>query len=204
MSVTFRIGLILLGSLCPPVIFANPWQVGDILLQPLDCSMCYLIEEEEQSDFSHIAIVVETQPEVLLAEALPPKTRLIKGSDILKRKLRHGKKNALYRLKNKAEVAQNNALKEHFISTFKDLTYDSAFLWNNTDSQGRELLYCSELVSKLLKTAWNIEIPTKAMHYEKNREAWEDYFLGDVPDGLPGNSPEDFLRSGLFDKVAEI
>jgi hypothetical protein len=80
--------------------------------------------------------------------------------------------------------------------------YDHDFRWDNLGHDGREALYCSELVTKLLNPFLENDIPTKLMDYTQNAEAWSRYFRGNVPQGLPGNSPGDFERSSLFFEVA--
>ena len=44
-------------------------KVGDVLLQPLSCWSCSLIEAQEKSIYSHMGVVIENDPEVLVAEA---------------------------------------------------------------------------------------------------------------------------------------
>jgi hypothetical protein len=44
-------------------------RTGDVLLQPLNCWACSLIEAEEETIYSHIGVVLAVTPEVLIGEA---------------------------------------------------------------------------------------------------------------------------------------
>jgi hypothetical protein len=94
-------------------------------------------------------------------------------------------------------------LNERFAREFEGLSYDGAFLWNNRDEKG-EKIYCSELVVKLLEPALARPIPTKPMHFVADREAWIRHFKGRPPDGEPGVSPEDLVRSGAFIDLGDL
>jgi len=76
--------------------------------------------------------------------------------------------------------------------TYLGLPYDKDFTLTNDG------IYCSELVLKLLNPFLKDKIPTKPMHFKKNRKAWEEYFRGRVPDGAQGISPGDLEKSNLF------
>ncbi len=176
-------------------------KVGDVLLQPLDCGSCDLIEAEEETIFSHVGLVLSVGPEIQVAEAygkvkrLPLKTfmnRTEKGQRIL-----------VIRFKDQdlVEDLQLNAheFEDYFARFFEGKKYDAAFLWDD------ETLYCSELVSKLFQAFLRVEgLPLKRMHFVQNREAWFKYFRGKIPDGEWGNSPGDYERSDLFEKIGEL
>ena len=44
-------------------------RVGDVLLQPLKCWACSLIEAEEETIYSHIGVVLALSPEIVVGEA---------------------------------------------------------------------------------------------------------------------------------------
>lgn len=44
-------------------------QTGDILLQPLYCRLCELIESEEQSIYSHMGLVIQRESETFVLES---------------------------------------------------------------------------------------------------------------------------------------
>lgn len=180
--------------------------LGDILLQPLKCHTCSLIEAEENTIYSHIGIVIKTHPEVLVAEAYESVQAV--SLNQFQKKTEPGQNIKILRFRN-SNI--NNALAKNeaqnwsiFLQDFKDHGYDRQFLWNNFDPQGRELFYCSELVSKLLQAFLQIETPIKRMHFQQNREAWIKFFKGQPPDGQWGNSPADFHQSELFYDAGEL
>jgi hypothetical protein len=151
-------------------------------------------------------MVLETHPEVVVIEALGKVRRLglaefnartQKKQRLSVRRFRHPKAQA-YLLQNQQK------LRELFMREFEGLLYDHDFLWNNFDDEGREKLYCSEMITKLLGFFLNIELPIKRMKFDKNRDAWMKYFGGTPPDGKWGNSPATFENSELFYEVGEI
>src|SRR5690606_21446587 len=87
---------------------------------------------------------------------------------------------------------------------FHGLKYDHDFLWNNLDEEGYEKLYCSELITKLLRGFLGIEVGTRRMKFDRNRDQWIRYFHGNPPDGKIGNSPAVFEQSRLFYEVGEL
>jgi hypothetical protein len=180
-------------------------QVGDILLQPLSCWACSLIEAEEETIFSHMGIVMQESP-VVIAEAYGT-VRALPLAEFLA-KTERGQKVAVLRLRNEKAQRFLEGNKEKFQDVytryFDGKKYDTEFLWNNFDEEGREKLYCSELVSKLLQAFMRLETPIKRMHFNKNRDLWIKYFKGNPPDGKWGNSPADFERSDLFYFAGEL
>ena len=181
-------------------------QVGDILLQPTDCWSCSLIEAEEESIYSHMGIVLQTEPEIMVAEALG-KVRLVPYS-VFNSKTEKGQKIAILRYSNTDLVnhilAHKDELLALFKSDFENLAYDHAFLWDNVDGNGNQMLYCSEMVAKLLQAFLGIDTPIKRMHFSKYPEQWDRYFKGNVPVGKWGNSPADFEKSDKFHIEGEL
>lgn len=185
---------------------ATDLQVGDVLLKPMDCWTCTLIEDEENTIYSHMGIVIATAPNIMVAEALG-KVRQISLEDFQKTTAK-GKKISVLRMNN--ERASDFILKNQdrfrtlFRTDFEGLGYDDSFLWNNLDANGRELLYCSEFVTKFLFAFMRFEFPVKRMHFNHNRDQWVEYFKGNVPDNKWGNAPADYERSDLFHQVGEL
>ena len=179
---------------------------GDVLLQPLKCWACALIEAEEDSIYSHMGVVLTVTPEILVAEALGTVKKVTLKEFLAKTEL--GQKTKLLRFRNDQLTALFQANSRLFLKMFNDefegATYDSEFLWNNLDLAGKEKLYCSEMISKLFQYFVGIETPIKQMHFRKNREHWLAYFQGNIPDDRWGNSPADFDRSELFYSVGEL
>lgn len=181
-------------------------RVGDILLQPLHCRLCYLIEEEENSRFSHMGVVLQTSPNILVGEAWGSVRSVSFEEFAQKTKKRETLKVLRFRNPNlRNDIALNaTELLPLFQREFEGKKYDEAFLWNNFDGEGRQMLYCSEFVSKLYQAFMRLEMPIKRMHFFKNRDEWNKYFKGNIPDGQWGNSPADFERSELFYSAGTI
>jgi hypothetical protein len=161
------------------------------------CYLCRLIEQHERSVYSHLGIVVLSSPEVLVAESqgsvkLTPLADFLRQADPTREQM-------ILRLKERADLPLKEA-----IQAWIGADYDHDFRWDNLGRDGREALYCSELVTKLLNPYLLNKIPTKLMDYSENHAAWESYFRGDIPQDLPGNSPGDFERSLLFDKIGTV
>lgn len=186
--------ILLLSLLLPGLSFAEALRIGDILLQPKRCYLCRLIEEHEQSSFSHMGIVIKGGLNPQIAEALGD-VHVISLEQFINQGDRSRPIKVL-RLKERAFLPLRDG-----IVTWLGAEYDSDFRWDNFDEQGRERVYCSEFITKLLNVYLQNQIPTKIMNYDVNREAWWRYFGGDVPDGMPGNSPADFEKSELFTTV---
>jgi hypothetical protein len=181
-------------------------RVGDILLQPLACWSCGLIEAQEKSIYSHVGMVIETSPEVKVAEALG-KVRTLSLGDYNAR-TEKGSRLSVRRLRRVDAVEFLETHKKEFQKYYQDefngLDYDHNFLWNNLDQNGFEKLYCSEFISKMYQGFLKIEIPVKRMKFDINRDGWLKFFQGNPPDDEWGNSPAIFERSDLFYEVGEI
>lgn len=181
-------------------------KVGDVLLQPLHCYNCSLIEQQEKTIYSHIGVVIQTTPEVMVAEAFM-KVRKVTLAEFNQKT---EKKQALRVLRFRHEGLVEDMQREQeelrmiFAQDFEGLYYDAVFRWNNFDDEGREMMYCSELVSKLFQAFKGLDMPIKRMTFDVNREAWVKFFKGNVPDNEWGNSPGDYERSSLFYVVGDL
>lgn len=197
--------LMALVLILPLKAFSLELKVGDVLLQPLNCWSCGLIEAQENSIYSHMGMVIETKPSVIVIEALG-KVKTISLEEFNFR-TEKGQKLSVRRFRDQSHVynlvARKNELQVLFQTQFQNLSYDHDFLWENFDQNG-EKLYCSEMVAKLLNSFLGINLPTKIMKYDQNRELWIRYFRGNPPDGRRGNAPADFERSDLFYEVGKI
>ena len=198
---------ILLSVFASVTAIASPdLKVGDIILQPLDCWTCSLIEAEERTIYSHMGLVLEVHPRILVGEAFG--TVKLTPLEEFAQKTQRNQRMLVLRLKNPNMTEflgqQKSPLMAVFRGVFLHKPYDPEFLWDNVDRSGNEKFYCSEFIAKLLSGFLRVTFPIKRMHYNVNRSAWEKYFNGNVPDGKWGNSPADFERSGLFYKVREL
>jgi hypothetical protein len=192
--------------LWPFTLFALELKVGDILLQPLDCWSCSLIEAQEKSIYSHMGLVIQTTPTVEVAEALGV-VRILSLKDFNSR-TQKGQRLLVKRFQNKLITAnlerRQKEFRHYFKNKFENLKYDHEFLWDNFDEHGLEKLYCSEMISKLFLGFLAVEIPVKRMKFDINRDEWIRYFNGPPPDDEWGNSPATFEKSELFYDVGEL
>lgn len=199
--------LILLLVLSLPMnLGALELKVGDILLQPRSCWSCTLIEEQENSIYSHIGMVIEVNPEVKVIDALG--TVKMQSYDAFNFGTEKGQKISVRRLVREDAVQYLQDNKKRFLQYYQDmfdgLKYDHDFLWNNLDENGYEKMYCSEMLTKLLQGFMGIEVGTRRMKFDKNRDQWIKYFQGNPPDGKIGNSPAVFEESHQFYEVGEL
>lgn len=187
-------------------VWASPeLKVGDILLQPLQCWSCDLIEDEEQSIYSHMGIVISLNPVMVADSRRKVEIQTLEEFNSITQKDQDIK---VIRFQNEKIVAELTSNSDKFLnlfmSEFNGLAYDHDFRWNNFSEDGQQKLYCSEMVAKLLQAFLGLDPIIKRMHFSRNPDVWERYFRGNVPRGEWGNSPADFERSELFYDVGEI
>lgn len=171
-------------------------KVGDILLQPLACWSCQLIEAEENTKYAHSGLVVSVKP-LLIAESISVVHAI--PFELFNARTKKGEKLKVIRLKDQAlQKKLSRGFYERFLRDYRGIKFDPAFLWNNVGSDGKELMYCSEFIAKILESHLDVDMPIKRMQYLHNRDFWFEYFNGRIPDGEWGNSPADFEKSPLF------
>ncbi len=175
-------------------------KTGDILLQPLDCWACRLIENEENSRFSHIGIAVREGEEVFVYEAYGKVQKV--SLETFKKKTAKGKKLVVKRLVDHASLDFRALIVK--LNKYLNYPYDKMFLWDNFIA-GKEALYCSELVYKALLGNIDLyDLAPKKMHFDYKPELWDRYFRGQTPRGKLGISPEDFNLSSDFYLVQQL
>ena len=198
--------LLILLSLVAQAARTPDLRPGDVLLQPLKCWACSLIEAEEETIFSHIGVVLAVEPQVLVGEAFGKVQKITLAE--FNKKTEPGQKLLVIRFRNDRLANDIQQAPQAFTQLFDDefagAKYDHDFRWNNFDEEGREKYYCSELVSKLFQAFVGVETPIKRMHFQMNRDSWMKYFQGNIPDNQWGNSPGDYHRSELFYEVGEL
>lgn len=174
--------------------FSLELKAGDILLQPLNCSVCKLIEKQENSIYSHMAVVLKVQKDkVIVAHAWDKvKVQSLKEFNAITKK---GSKLMVRRHVSKRKFDELYSL---YMKHFDGVEYDKEFLWDN------DKLYCSEFVYKLFNLVTDELTPPKKMRYDYARDYWSRYFNGKIPDGLDGNSPADFEKSKFFTTIGFI
>lgn len=181
-------------------------KVGDVLLQPRSCWSCSLIEAQEKSIYSHMAMVIDVGVTVKVVDALGT----VKISELadFDKGTEKNQKISVRRFRNEGAVEFIQTNKENFVhyylANFDGLKYDHDFIWNNFDENGNQKLYCSEMITKFLSGVLRIELPMKRMKFDINRDQWIKYFQGNPPDGKWGNAPADFEKSDLFYEVGEL
>ncbi len=178
--------------------YAKSLQPGDIILQPLNCKLCSMIESESNSIYSHIGIVVATQKgQTVIAEAYGGRVQAVPLSEFLAKTengqrvlVRRSKEIAGFSFQKQKQFAKSFA--QFFNYKFFGKLYDHFFSFDD------EKYYCSELVFKMLNPFLKLQLKTHPMTFDRNREFWEMYFQGHVPEGEPGIAPADFEHSKLF------
>jgi hypothetical protein len=179
--------------------FALELKVGDILLQPLSCWTCLLIEAQERSIYSHMGIVVETNPQVLVAEAYSPRVE-IKTFAAFSAKTERGQ--SIRVLRSKENITDFN-LKDLVETYFLNLNYDAQFRIDNFDQHG-EKIYCSELVYKIFRHFYIAQPQLKVMLFDINPQQWDRFFGNNTPRGELGISPADYEGSDLFTYLGDV
>lgn len=187
--------------------FSEKLKTGDLILLPLNCWVCSLIEEEENSIYSHIGVVVyeNNKPFVYEAWGMVQKATL---EEFISR-AEKGEKPKYIRSKTFSNLSSTKLnsiefeLINIFTKKFEGLSYDRNFIWDNTDDSGKELYYCSEFVAKFLNPYLALKIEPKSMHFTRNRPYWRRYFQGKIPDNLPGLSPSDIEFHPEFIDIGE-
>lgn len=191
---------VLLFTLIPQVeaeLNSKELLTGDILLQPLNCWSCRLIEQQEDSEYSHIGIVIIDNGKVKVAEAYG-QVQLVSLADFLKKT--HPEKSVkVRRLDHHFFNFENFETKiKDSVNRFLGNPYDRRFLWENSIN-GKEAIYCSELVYKVIYPQVKFwDLAPKIMLFDQNAQLWDRYFRGETPRGKLGISPEDFNKSRDF------
>lgn len=184
-------------------------QTGDVLLQPLYCRLCELIESEEQTIYSHMGLVIQREKETFVLESFGSGVKIV-TFDEFNKKTQKGQKLRQLRFKNPqvanylSEVTQTLRLLLVFKNKYEGLKYDEKFLWDNVDENGKEKIYCSELVAKILNDIMEWNYPIKRMHFSRNVSEWDRYFSGNTPRDEWGNSPADFERFSEFVHLGDL
>ena len=177
--------------------FALDLQNGDVLLISFNCYECKVIESETNSPFSHSGVVIKNENhEIRIGQSLGF-VALYPIDQFLKNKT-PGTNISVYRPK---EFLNMNSFERSFLEdqmllvfneNFKGAPFDTKYLWNNFDKEGRELLYCSEFIAKYLDHFLNTPTTPYPLSYKKNEVFWIQYFRGPIPEGELGNSPSSF------------
>lgn len=149
--IIFSLLLQLIISSCSAQSDSTKYHNGDIIFQTTSSSQCKAVQLATHSVYSHCGMLYFKDNQWFVFEAIgpvkfTPLTEFIEGGE--------GKHYVIKRVKN---ISQNEwKTKTETIKTFvnKELgkPYDLYFNWDDSK------IYCSELVWKLYKTAFNIEV----------------------------------------------
>jgi hypothetical protein len=201
--------IIVISFLSLNVASALDLKPGDVLLISFNCYECRVIESETNSNFSHSGIAVKTESnEIKIAQSLG-KVALYSLSDFLK-PITPNSNVAVYRPKDLLNLNTIDQKKleqkmiEVFNSKFSGAPFDTQYIWDNFDSKGSELLYCSEFIAKFIDNFLNSPTIPYPLTYEKNKSYWLKYFKGVIPEGEIGNSPAAFSRDDRFVFVGNL
>lgn len=182
------IGLLLVSTR----LWGQELRSGDLILIELNCWSCALIEEETQSEFSHSGLLLKNPAgEWRVLESLG-EVRDVSLQSFLARV--RDQDSVLLRRSHESFFFDGEQAWENYEREWKGLPFDSAFLWNNFNDQGDELLYCSEFIAKFLDQYMIMPGTPTPMTYHRNRDAWVRYFGSLPPEGELGNSPASFER----------
>ena len=180
---------------------------GDVIMVPLNCWVCRLIEAEIGRPFSHSALVlgVSDQGEVFLAEALG-EVRVIELSRWAKF-LRGDAPWVVVRpeFKNFYQELSDENLSQYFFNVFyqkfKDLSFDPTYTWDSFDQAGNRTLYCSEFIYHFLSPYLLFPLELGVASYQRHIDLWLQYFGGEIPDLGPGVNPGAFFDASGFEVV---
>ncbi len=170
------------------------FEIGDLILQPLHCSLCTAIENETDSIYSHIGIVISKNP-ILVAEAFE-KVRVVS----LEKFLSKTQRNQNVKILRNSEMRKVNKylFVQDFQTIFLGLSYDSEFLWSS------DKIYCSELIYKLLNLYGISQPRPEVMSFSKAHTFWDKYYKGNIPVQELGISPADYDESPYFREVIRL
>lgn len=193
----FKTVLILLFLLSPfslakEVVFSSQLKVGDVVLISLNCMQCRYIESETGAPYSHSGIVLQTKPEVLVAQALG--SVHVTTLDKFLKPITPKSIVSVMRPLELKKISLSDKLIKNYYTKFDGLSFDGQYLWDNVDEWGREKIYCSELILKLLNTVLNNSIDPEILIYQKHFDYWDKVFKGNVPHNEWGNSPASLFR----------
>lgn len=173
---------------------------GDIVFQTSGSAQSEAIQAATDSPFSHVGIVIDRGRQLFVFEA---SSRVIYTP--LDEWLGSGKNGRyqIMRLKDAGPLARESAMARLHAAADELVgrPYDTRFEWSNAR------IYCSELVWKIYKSAWNIDLcpPRKFSSYRldhpKVRPLVRKRYGSKVPWDEPAVAPGDLARSALLEIV---
>ncbi|MCK5883171.1 MAG: hypothetical protein KAG61_05740 [Bacteriovoracaceae bacterium] len=185
--------LILLVISAP--LFANTPKLksGDIILLPMTCYLCKMIEAETGGPYSHSGVIIrEDSGELLVLQSLGS-VHSLPLSEFLK--MKDPGRDVMY-LRPHEFVGRDMTAKmlAIFKSDFEGAPFDHDYLWDNYSPSGEEIYYCSEFITKFTNRFLRVKLAPERTYYYVYPKYWEKYFNGKVPNGVIGNNPNTFLK----------
>ena len=187
----------------------NDLQTGDVVLLSLNCWECRVIESETNSLFSHSGVVIRDKNKTIKIAQSLGSVALFSYADFT-RNITAGTWLHVYRPREfkKYSVQQRLILEQRMLNVFNKkylgAPFDSKYIWDNYNSKGEELLYCSEFIAKFLDNFLTEKTITQVTSYNKHYDYWLKYFRGEVPVNELGNSPAAFSRDHRFEFIGTI
>lgn len=173
------------------------FQEGDIIFQDINSEQGVAVKLATESEFSHVAVVVEHDGELQVLEAVQP-VRIIDIESWIKQG-----ENSMYkvgRLKNDSILSKENlALLRTAGKQYLNKNYDGYFNWSD------DKIYCSELVYKMYFEALAIKLaPLKMLKdynidHPKVRRIMQQRYGDDIPYEDLMVSPEDLFKSSSIE-----
>jgi len=174
------------------------FKAGDIIFQSNNGRQSKAVKLATHSTFSHVGMIINHNGELQVLEAVEP-VRIVS----LEQWIAHGidQEYEVVRLKKKFDFkAKNNELAQ-WIKISKGKHYDLLFEWSD------EKLYCSELVWKVYKEVYEIELCElkKLKDFDLSHPFVKVMLKERYGDNLPLNqsvvAPEDIYKSELIMKL---
>lgn len=184
-------------------IYRNELKVGDVILLPMKCWVCSLIEEETSSIYSHSGVVLSVKNgNIKIGQSLG-EVHSVTLNDFLR--VKDTSRNILV-VRSKELIHSPVSSKESlaiYNKYFKGLPFDHDYLWDNFKNK-EEKLYCSEFITKFLNKFLKRKIKPLPMSYVVYYEYWRSYFHHSPPDGLLGISPSFYENSKSFIHLGQL
>ena len=125
------------------------FKTGDIIYQSSDQGQSKAVKLATHSKYSHVGLVIVKESEVFVLEAVQP-VQMIPINHWIERS--KDKKYCLQRLKDSTDLSKFNTSLDSISNVMIGKNYDLLFEWSD------EKLYCSELVWKVYKEVFGIEL----------------------------------------------